>query len=310
MLSGVSIICFAASYAVALALEVTRLFFRAGLRLLTIVAFAAAGLVAHTIYLGLEAQAGLSARGAPLSGWYHWSLVAAWVLAAVYLSLALLRPKNPIGLFLLPLVLGLIGVALLFPKSELFPADRAYQAWSMIHGLALLVGTASVLFGFASGLMYLVQSYRLKHKLLPRPGFLLPSLEWLQAASEGSLILSSFLLAGGLLSGIILNLVKHSQRESALPWSDPVVWTSGILLLWLLVVSIFNAVYKPARQGRKVAYLTVASFIFLALVLGIMLSGRTQHAGVKPSSQAAGRWTDQSSQFSSVGIWLRAGEDR
>lgn len=310
MFAGVSIICFAASYAVALALEVTRLFFRAGLRMPTIVAFAAAGLVAHTIYLALEAQAGLAARGAPLSGWYHWSLIAAWVLAAVYLSLALLRPKNPIGLFLLPLVLGLIGVALLFPKSELFPADQAYQTWSMIHGITLLVGTASVLFGFASGLMYLVQSYRLKHKLLPRPGFRLPSLEWLRRASEGSLVLSSFLLAGGLLSGIVLNLVKHGQRESSLPWSDPVVWTSGILLVWLLVVSVFGVLYKPARQGRKVAYLTVASFIFLAMVLGIMLSGRTRHAGVRPSSQAAGGPTAQPNQFPSVRSWARTGEDR
>ena len=32
MLSGVGIVCFAASYTVALALEVTRLFFRSGIR--------------------------------------------------------------------------------------------------------------------------------------------------------------------------------------------------------------------------------------------------------------------------------------
>ena len=131
-----------------------------------------------------------------------------------------------------------------------------------------------------------MQSYRLKHKLPPREGFRLPSLEWLQRVSERSLFVSVFLLAAGLLSGIILNLVKHGRRDDALPWTDPVVWISGVLLLWLIAVALFNSLYKPSRQGRKVAYLTVASFVFLAMVLGIVLSGRTQHAVDKQRSEA------------------------
>ena len=287
MLSGISIVCFAACYAVALSLEATRLFFRASMRMVTIVGFAAAGLVAHTIYLMFQAQAGLAARHSPLSNWYHWCLIAAWILACVYFALALARPKNPMGIFLLPLVLALIGLALRFPKDQSFPENQAYQAWSMIHGMALLLGTSSVLFGFASGIMYLLQSYRLKHKMPPRQGLRLPSLEWLQRVSERSLVVSSFLLAGGLLSGLVLNLIQHGRQHNALPWSDPVVWTSGILLLWLIAASLFNYLYKPARQGRKVAYLTVANFVFLAMVLGILLAGRTQHAGAPHAGHAS-----------------------
>lgn len=286
MLSGVSTICFAASYAVALGLEVTRLFFRAGMRMVTIVGFAAAGLLAHTIYLTLQARVGLAARGVPLSNWYHWCLIAAWLLAAIYLALAVSRPGNPVGLFLLPIVLALIGVAQLFPKHHSFPSDQAHLVWSTVHGVALLLGTASVLFGFASGVMYLMQSYRLKNKLPPREGFRLPSLEWLHRVSERALLVSVFLLAAGLLSGVILNLIKHGHRDDALPWTDPVVWTSGVLLLWLVAVALFNSLYKPSRQGRKVAYLTVASFVFLAMVLGIVLSGRTQHAVNKQPAKA------------------------
>ena len=51
MLSGVSTICFAASYAVALALEISRLLFRSGVRGAVMLGFAAAGLVAHTAFL-------------------------------------------------------------------------------------------------------------------------------------------------------------------------------------------------------------------------------------------------------------------
>ena len=51
MLSGVSTICFAASYAVALALEISRLLFRSGVRRVVMLGFAGAGLVAHTAFL-------------------------------------------------------------------------------------------------------------------------------------------------------------------------------------------------------------------------------------------------------------------
>ena len=108
MLSGVSTICFAASYAVALALEISRLLFRSGVRGAVMLGFAAAGLVAQTAFLYYRA---INEAGAPLSSERDWYLVAAWVLVVVYLHLAILHPKVPFGLFLLPLALGLIGAA-------------------------------------------------------------------------------------------------------------------------------------------------------------------------------------------------------
>ena len=63
------------------------------------------------------------------------------------------------------------------------------------------------------------------------------------------------------------------------------------MLAWLVAASIFSAAYRPARQGQKVAYLTVASFVFLAFVLGVLLLGESKHgkpqeAGVR--SQESG----------------------
>ena len=55
MLAGISLTCFTASYAVALALEITRMWFRSGLRRALMLGFAAAGVLAHTIYLGKRA---------------------------------------------------------------------------------------------------------------------------------------------------------------------------------------------------------------------------------------------------------------
>ena len=70
MLSGVSIFCFAASYAIALVLEVTRLLFRSGIRGAVMLGFAGAGLFAHTVYLFyrvIESYQASGLVGAPLS---------------------------------------------------------------------------------------------------------------------------------------------------------------------------------------------------------------------------------------------------
>jgi CDP-diglyceride synthetase len=143
------------------------------------------------------------------------------------------------------------------------------------------------------GVMYLVQSYRLKHKLPPRPGFKLPSLEWLQRFNRESLLISTCLLFAGLVSGLVINLNQHGDR--AVPWTDPVVVSSGVLFLWLTALTLFEYFYKPARQGRKVAYLTLASFLFLGLALGFVLFGehaRSKRQGDAPQSVG---WTSRPS---------------
>jgi hypothetical protein len=275
MLSGITITCFAASYAVTLALEISRLFFRLRVRWAIMIGFAAAGLFAHSLYLWRLTQQELSGAGmAPLSSWYDWCLVVSWVLAATYLGLACRHPENALGLFLLPLVLMLIGAAI--PVRQVAPFDReeALSYWGYIHGLMLLLGTVSAALGFAAGLMYLLQSYRLKQKLPPRQGLRLPSLEWSQTFNRRSLVISTGLLALGLLSGIVLNLIRHAHHQSSVSWTDPVVLSSALLFMWLTGATLFETFYKPAREGRKVAYLTLASFIFLGLVLVFVLLGR------------------------------------
>jgi ABC-type uncharacterized transport system permease subunit len=280
----ITITCFAASYAVCIALEASRLMFQARIRGLFVIVMAVAGLIAHLIYLGKILQKQLAAGNvAPLSNWHDFCLLAALVLAGAYLGLTLRRPQNNVGLFLLPPILGLIGLAVLFQSSPPFPRDDALIVWRMIHGLTLLVGTVTVTLGFTTGLMYLFQAYRLKHKLPPRRGLRLPSLEWLQRFNAKSLVVSTSSLAIGLISGVVLNLLRQSDA-AGVEWTDPVVLSSAMLFIWLACMTTFESVYKPARQGRKVAYLTLASFIFLLLALGLVLAGEHASQPSRPKS--------------------------
>ena len=277
-LSGVSITCFSASYAVVLALEVSRLWFRSSVRAVLLYTFAGLGLFTHTVFLVNEASR--STASAPLSSWREWYIVAAWVLAAVYVYLAAVHPRQVLGVFLLPLVLGLIVTAHFLADRTAFPQSDALNVWATIHGVALLLGTAVVSLGFAAGVMYLVQDRRLRAKRGLSGRLRLPSLEWLDRINGRSLVVSVILLSLGVLSGIVLNQINHRRdATSAFPWTDPVVWTSLVLLGWLVAVSIFGAVYRPARNGRKVAYLTLASFAFLLMVLAVLLFAPSQHGG-------------------------------
>jgi ABC-type uncharacterized transport system permease subunit len=124
-----------------------------------------------------------------------------------------------------------------------------------------------------------VQARRLKHKRPPGTGLRLPSLEWLERTNSRAIFISAVMLGLGFLSGIVLNLVPERSQVAALPWNDPIIWSSGLLLTWVLVASGFSLLYRPARQGRKLAYLTVASFVFLVLAAGVWIALPSQHGG-------------------------------
>ncbi|MGD9646253.1 MAG: cytochrome c biogenesis protein CcsA [Pirellulales bacterium] len=271
MLERIQILCFAASYGVALALEVSRLWFRSAVRGVLMWGFAGAGFLAHTLYLWHRTQL----TAGPLSSPFDWYLLAAWLLALCYLVLGYWRPRSSIGLFVLPLVLGLVAAAALLADRTPLEVNRATRAWGALHGAFLLLGTVAVFVGFATGIMYLVHAYRLKHKLPQRRGLQLPSLEWLERINSRAISLAVIMLLLGVLSGAVLNTVRPE-----LPWSDPIVVSSLLTVAWLVVVALFVAVYKPARRGRKVAYLTVASFLFLVFSLGVALLVNTKHARI------------------------------
>jgi hypothetical protein len=281
-LSGVSMVCFSCSYGVALALEISRLYYRLPVRLIVLFAFLGIGLFTHAVYLGVGAS---RPNADPFSTWHDWCLVAAWLLAAVYFVSELRRPATMQGAFFLPVVLTLIAAAYFLRDQPPFARNESLRAWGILHGIALLFGTTAVAVGFASGLMYLVQSDRLRRKIPPKEGLKLPTLEWLQTFTERMLVVSSAMIGLGLMTGVIMNTVKHGSESSNIPWTDPVVWSSAILFAWLAAMTIFNWGYRPARQGRKVAYLVVASFLFLTIELAIVFFAPSKHAAPEKITQ-------------------------
>lgn len=269
----ITMTCFAASYLVAFGMELTRFMFRIRIRAAVTIAMMVAGLLAHTIYLFAQSRVDLRS-GIPLSSWDSWFLVAAWLMAMTYLINLIRHPRTPTGLLLLPIALVLILAAYRVEGIGSFSPAEMRNFWRITHGLSLLAATFTVSIGFVAGVLYLIEARRLKRKKFSVRRFSFPSLEKLQNASERTLIVSTCLQGLGVLSGVVINLSAQTQRDAVIQWTDPVVWSSSLLFLWLVAALVFSWLYKPARYGQKAAYLVVASFLFLIMALTMALFAR------------------------------------
>jgi ABC-type uncharacterized transport system permease subunit len=279
-LSGISLVCFAASYAVALALEASRPLFRSGVRGMAMLGFAVAGLVAHTLFLAWRA---VSEPAVPLSSPFDWYLLAAWLLAGGYLWLTLSNPKTPVGLFLLPVVLLLVGAAQLSSR-EPFPQNPATQTWGVIHGMFNLAASVTLALGGVAGVMWLIQAGRLERKQRPTMGFRMPSLERLAHVTARTPGIAAWTAAAGFISGIVLNAVnKQRGLLENVPWTDPVVLRMGGLVVWLIIAdAAAHAARRRPTGGRVTAWLAVASLGVLAVSILWGIFGDTRH-GMPPA---------------------------
>src|SRR6185369_16381781 len=190
-LDRVTVFCFAASYSVALGLEIWRL---ARPRLILRVvsnAFGAAGLFAHLIYLVMQAPPLVSSNGS--------LLFLAFVLGIFWFYGSLHHQRVAWGVFVLPLVLALIGVSQFNParpaSEEPVLEPVKWMPWT--HGVLLLLASVGICVGFLASVMYYVQVYRLRAKTLPGQGLKLMSLERLEAMNRRAILWAFPLLTLG-----------------------------------------------------------------------------------------------------------------
>jgi ABC-type transport system involved in cytochrome c biogenesis permease subunit len=283
-ISGISVVCFAASYLVALGCEASRPLFRSGVRGALLVGFAAAGFFAHTLFLAWRAA---TEPAVPLSSAFDWYLLAAWLLAGCYLWLLVANPRTQVGLFVLPVVLGLVGAAQLSSRAP-FPQSPATQIWGAIHGSFNLAASVAVAGGAVAGLMWLIQATRLARKRTPTQGLRLPSLELLASTTSRAAQFAAWTAAAGFISGLVLNAVNHRRGLlETVPWTDPVVLRMAMLVVWLVAAALAaRALARRPDAARVGAWLSLVSFAVLTASILWGVLGTTRH-GVPPVHAAA-----------------------
>jgi ABC-type transport system involved in cytochrome c biogenesis permease subunit len=203
-LEKITLTCFGASYAVALLGELLRLVWPRAVPRFFSLGFGAAGLLAHTLFL-VNAFF-LAGQGAPPSSQLGSTLFLAWILAIFYLYGAVHHRRQAWGVFVLPVVLILIGLAMVFPPGREEAAGPGWfegkRLWGLVHAGLLALAAVGVSVGFVASLMYLVQVRRLRDKVPPQQGLRLFSLERLEEMNRRAITLAFPLLTAGLLIGL------------------------------------------------------------------------------------------------------------
>ncbi len=284
MINRLSVLCFAGTYALALVSDLSRFVVRIPARWHVTLVLTLLGWLVQAAYLGNWAWRSSELPTATVFGSL---LVLAWVLTAIDLYLTLRAPHDvAVGAFHLPLVLFLLGLAGFLPKAEWTTPHGWFAFWGVAHGSLLLGGAVATCVAFATGLMFLAQSRRLKRKRPPRFGFALPSLEQSERWNRVAIVVAFPLLTFGLMIGI--GLIAASGREGAirLRWTDPKVISA--FALWFIYALLVHARFRPAMRGTRVMILTIVAFVFFLFTLvGVDLLLPTAHGvprGVVESS--------------------------
>jgi ABC-type transport system involved in cytochrome c biogenesis permease subunit len=261
--SKITVFCFLASYAVALGFELVQLLWPRPVQRVLGLGFAAAGFLAHTLFLAIQPLA-LSSRS--------WSMVfLAWILAVFYLYGSLHHRRIAWGIFVLPVVLGLSVLAWVFQRRESgapgyewadLLAVRGERFWVIAHLVLLLLAAVGVCVGFVASVMYLVQARRLRTKALPRKGFRLLSLERLEEMNRHAVTWAFPLLTAGVVIGAALLL---NRSELFHDWTDPKIL--GAIGLWAVFVLLLYLRYSARVRGRRVALVTICAFALLVFTL-------------------------------------------
>lgn len=260
-LQGITHACFGLSYLAALLLELARLLWpRAGggWRVAAL-AFGGAGLFAHTYYIIAHGPSPADPSGS--------LVLLGWVLALFYFYGTLHHPKQAWGVFVLPVVIGLVGFSyiLLRAGDSAPPIDvptwvRGERFWGAVHGILILLAAIGVSVGFLASVMYLVQARRLRNKVIPGRVVPLFSLERLETMNRRALNWAFPLLTAGLLVGLII--VRQSFGESWL--SLKVLSTAG---LWVVFLVLLYLRYSARVPPRRLAALSIAAFGLLIVAL-------------------------------------------
>lgn len=261
--SRIGVGCFLATYAVVFGLEWLRLAGRSKINRALILLGGAIGLLTHTIFLFVRANA--TQLPPLLSSSQDWLLVLAWLAVASYLFLTALDRELAIGIFLLPIVLILTSATYFVSDTPNRRLDSLY-GWKMLHAASLVLGMLGVLVGFVLSMMYLVQQWRLKHHQITPTGLGLPNLEKLARLNRWAVMIAVPLLTLGMGTGVGLGLYAKSNQES-IPFNDPVIIGSSIA--WVFMFALFVwLMLTPRTTGRQVASLTLwaAGFLMFTLI--------------------------------------------
>lgn len=204
----------------------------------------------------------------PLVGLGPASSTLAFLIGAVALVASLRPETRPAGLFLLPLLLLLLGEALVVGVEPAARQTAFRGPWFVFHVGSVFAGYAGLLLASAAATMYLLQFRSLKRKEFGSVFRFFPSLESLDRLNRVGLHFGFPALTLGLVAGWSWTL---TYGGSGLALGNPQV-VLGIVTWVAYLVAIFVRVAPEWRDARAAAASAAAFVVTLAAFLALRLT--------------------------------------
>ncbi|MFA4966188.1 MAG: cytochrome c biogenesis protein CcsA [Thermoleophilia bacterium] len=220
-------------------------------------ALVAAGLACHTAAVLLR---GLDAGRVPAVGAYESLSLAAWSIVVVYLVLELFTRIKAIGLYVMPVVLVLLTLALVGYKAPagLMPALRSDIV--VLHVIVMFSAIGCLYVAGGAAIIYLIEEALLRRRRAGGVLGRLPSLGALEKLVYHATLLGLPFLTMGMLAGVIRAeafVVPHW-------WVDPMVLLS--LGAWAVYVVLLWGRIRADWVGSRIAWLAVTGLVVLFVI--------------------------------------------
>ena len=246
-------VLYAAAFAVFLVAFFTQ---RPGLNRLGLVV-AAVALVFQTAALIAR---GVSAGHFPFVGAYESLILVSWAIALVWHVLESFTRIKAVGLYVMPVVLVLLTLALVEYQAPRALAPALKSDVVILHVAVMLVAIGCLDVSGGAALIYLVEEALLRRR---RPGGVLgrlPSLATLDRLIYHATLLGLPFLTMGMAAGVIRAETFSVPRW----WIDPMVLLSAAA--WAVYVVLLAGRVRGGWDGRRISWLAVTGLVLLLVI--------------------------------------------
>jgi ABC-type transport system involved in cytochrome c biogenesis permease subunit len=222
------------------------------------------GVLAHTFVIGMQT---MEVRHVPFANPSRAVSTFVWLLALSYLYLEITADERAMGVFILPVMVGLQVIPAVYPGVE--RADPVLDSpWFWVHVASLLFAYASFALAAVLGVTYMLQFKEIKKKHL---GFFytrLPSLSILDAMNLRAVVVGWAFLTVGVVVGLIwtaqARVVAPGDPNLQAMWvGDPKVFIA--LVTWAIYSFALVSRRTLGWSGRRAAWLSALGFVVVLL---------------------------------------------
>ena len=222
------------------------------------------GALVHTFVIGMQT---MEVRHVPFANPSRAVSTFVWLLTLSYLYLELTTDERSMGVFILPVIVGLQAIPAVYPGVEYRDAVLD-SPWFWVHVSSLLFAYASFGLSGILGLTYVLQFKEIKKKHLGYFYTRLPSLQVLdvmnsRAVAVGWVFLTFGVIVGGVWTAQARGLDPTDPNLQAMSLDDPKIFVA--MLTWGVYSFAVVARRTLGWSGRRAAWLSALGFAFAML---------------------------------------------